>query len=154
MDSLARFANLREGSPLSFATGANGLHIARYLFAVAVLPVGLSHLVYPVETAALVPAWLPARTGWAYLTGAGQIASGLGVLFSIFPRVAAVAEGAMLTLFALLVWVPTVAAEPTARLPWTALLITWAIAAAAWVVAGSMASAPVGAQPALEVARS
>jgi len=34
--------------------------------------------------AALVPAWLPFRAGWAYLTGVGQIACGLGVLFSIF----------------------------------------------------------------------
>jgi hypothetical protein len=73
------------------------------------------------------------------LTGAGQIAAGLGVLFSILPRVAAAAEAAMVTLFTLLVWVPAVVAAPTARLPWTALLISWAIAAAAWVVAGSMA---------------
>jgi uncharacterized membrane protein len=119
--------------------GPSGTRIARYLFAIALLPIGLAHLVYPTETAALVPAWLPARTGWAYLTGAGQIAAGLGVLFSILPRLAAGAEATMLTLFGLLVWVPAVVAKPTDRFSWTALLITWAIAAAAWVVAGSMA---------------
>jgi uncharacterized membrane protein len=134
----ARLADLPEGTALKFATGASGTRTARYLFAVALLPIGLSHLVYPTETAALVPAWLPARTGWAYLTGAGQIAAGLGVLFSVLPRLAAGAEAVMVTLFTLLVWVPAVVAEPTARLPWTALLISWAIAAAAWVVAGSM----------------
>ncbi len=135
----ARLANLRDGTALKIATGPGGTRSAQLLFGLALRPIGLSHLVYPAETAALVPAWLPVRTGWAYLTGAGQIASGLGVLFSILPRVAAAAEAAMLTLFALLVWVPAVVAAPTARLPWTALLITWAIAAAAWVVAASMA---------------
>ena len=134
----ARLAELREGTSLEFATGASGIRIARYLFAIALLPIGLSHLVYPTQTAALVPAWLPARTGWAYLTGAGQMAAGLGVLFSILPRLAASAEAAMVTLFTLLVWVPAVVAKPTDRLSWTALLISWAIAAAAWVVAGSI----------------
>ena len=136
----ARLADLREDTALKFATDASGTHIAQFLFAIALLPIGLAHLVYPTETAALVPAWLPARTGWAYLTGAGQIAAGLGVLFSILPRLAAAAEATMLTLFGLLVWVPAVVAKPRDRLSWTALLITWAIAAAAWVVAGSIAS--------------
>jgi hypothetical protein len=44
----------------------------------------------------------------------------------------------MVTLFTLLVWVPAVVAAPTDRLSWTALVISWAIAAAAWVVAGSI----------------
>src|ERR1700682_4179838 len=74
----ARLAGLREGSPLAFATGENGIRIARILFAVSLIPIGLSHLVYVKETAELVPAWLPHRVGWAYLTGAGQIACGLG----------------------------------------------------------------------------
>jgi hypothetical protein len=94
---------------------------------------------YVKETAALVPAWLPYRVGWAYLTGAGQIACGLGVLLSILPRMAAFTEAAMLSLFTLLVWVPAIVAAPKARLPWTAFFISWAIAAAAWVVASNMA---------------
>jgi uncharacterized membrane protein len=125
----------REESPLRFATGENGIHLAQMLFAVALLPIGLSHLVYVKETAELVPAWLPYRVGWAYLTGAGQIACGLGVLFSIFPRVAATAEACMISLFTLLVWAPAILAAPRTRLPWTAFFISWAIAAAAWVVA-------------------
>ena len=79
----ARLAGLQEGSPLSFATGQNGLRIARILFAVALvalIPIGLSHIVYVKPTADLVPAWLPYRMGWAYVTGAGQIACGLRVM--------------------------------------------------------------------------
>ena len=87
----------------------------------------------------LVPAWLPYRAGWAYLTGAGHIAAGLGVLFSIFPRVAATAEAAMIGVFTILVWGPKIVAAPHTRLPWTAFFVSWAIAAAAWVVAQSIA---------------
>jgi hypothetical protein len=90
---------------------------------------------YVKETAAMVPAWLHFQKGWAYLTGYGQIACSLGVLFSIFPRVAAAAEAGMISLFALLVWGPAVLAAPKTRFPWTAFLISWAIAAGAWVVA-------------------
>lgn len=135
----ARLAGLREGSPLTFATGENGVRLARMLFAVSLIPIGLSHLVYVKETAELVPAWLPYRVGWAYLTGAGQIACGLGVLFSIFPRVAAMTEAGMISLFTLLVWAPAILAAPRTRLPWTAFFISWAIASAAWVVAQNIA---------------
>ena len=135
----ATLADVGEGSPLKFATGENGIRLARILFAVSLIPIGLSHLVYVKETAALVPAWLPYREGWARLTGVGQIACGLGVLFSILPRVAASAEAAMISLFTLLVWAPAILAAPTTRLPWTAFFISWVIAAAAWVVAQNIA---------------
>jgi uncharacterized membrane protein len=136
----ARLAGVQEGSPLSFLTGERGVLLARILFAVSLLPIGLSHIVYVKETAELVPAWLPYRVGWAYLTGAGQIACGLGVLFSIFPRVAAWAEAGMISLFTLLVWGPAILTAPKARLPWTAFFISWAIASAAWVVAQNIAT--------------
>jgi uncharacterized membrane protein len=135
----ARLAALSERSPVAFATGEKGVRCAKILFAVSILPIGLSHLVYVKQTAELVPAWLPYREGWAYLTGAGQIACGLGVLFSIFPRVAATAEAGMISLFTLLVWGPAILAAPTARLPWTAFFISWAIASAAWLVAQNIA---------------
>jgi uncharacterized membrane protein len=134
----ARLSGPREGSMLAFATGENGVRIARILFAVSLIPIGLSHLVYVKETAELVPAWLPFRTGWAYLTGIGQMACGVGVLFSILPRMAAATEAGMLTLFTLLVWGPAIAAAPKTRLPWTAFFISWVIAAAAWVVANNI----------------
>src|SRR6202162_6213868 len=41
---VAKLAGPREGSPLTFATGENGIHFARMLFAVSLIPIGLSHL--------------------------------------------------------------------------------------------------------------
>jgi uncharacterized membrane protein len=136
----ARLAGLREGSLFAFLSGDNSVRLATKLFAISLIPIGLSHLVYVKETVELVPAWLPYRVGWAYLTGVGQIACGLGVLFSIFPRVAATAEAVMISLFTLLVWIPALLRAPTARLPWTAFFISWAIASAAWVVAQNISS--------------
>ena len=134
----ATIAEIPQDSVLAFATGERGLRIARYLFAVAVIPVGLSHLFYTKETVDLVPAWLPYRTGWAYLTGLGQIASGLGVLFNVLPGIAACAEAGMISIFTLLVWGPKIVASPKTRLFSTAFFISWVIAAAAWLVAQSI----------------
>jgi uncharacterized membrane protein len=133
----ATLAKLRSGSPVSFAAGRSGLHIARILFGVALIPIGLSHILYVKQTAELVPAWLPYRAGWAYLTGAGQIACGIGALVPVSAQLAAAVEAGMLSIFAMLVWAPAVVADPHSRLAWTAFFITWVIAAGAWLVAAN-----------------
>jgi uncharacterized membrane protein len=135
----ARLAEVGEGSWLSFAAGDRGIKIARYLFAVWIIPVGLSHFFYVKGTINLIPTWIPGRMFWAYLTGAGHIASGLGVLFSVLPRVALFAEAGMLSVITLLVWAPVTLAHPTSRTPWTAFWISWVIAGAIWVLAQEMA---------------
>ena len=131
----ARLGGVRENGVWRWVSGESGVRAARYWFAVWLIPIGLSHILYVKETMALVPAWLPSPVFWAYLTGAGQIACGLGVLFGVLPKIAAICEAGMISIFGLLVWLPRVAAAPKVRLPWTAFWITWAIAAAAWVVA-------------------
>lgn len=133
----AEIARARGDSASPFATDRS-IRIARILFAASLIPIGLSHLVYTKDTASLVPSWLPYPRGWAYLTGAGQIACGAGVLLSIYPRLAACIEASMLSLFTILIWIPAVWAAPTTRLPWTALFISWAIASAAWLVASNI----------------
>jgi uncharacterized membrane protein len=131
----ARFAALPPGSPLAFAAGDSGIRIAKYIFALWLIPIGLSHFLYVKETINLIPSWIPFRMFWAWLTGAGHIAAGLGVLFSVLPRVALYAEAAMLTVITLLVWAPAVMLAPGTRLPWTAFWISWSITAAVWVLA-------------------
>jgi uncharacterized membrane protein len=136
-----RFAEIAEDSPLKFATSERGIRIARIVFGLSLIPIGLSHIVYLKATLDFVPAWLPPnRAFWAYLTGAGQIASGLGIVFSVLPRIAAFAEAIQIGLYTLLVWVPAITAAPKTRLPWTAFFISWAIGAGAWVVAQDIAS--------------
>lgn len=131
----ANLADLAPGSPLEFLAGERGIKLARILFAISIIPIGLSHIVYADVTAGYVPHYLPYRLGWAYLTGAGQIASGLGVLFGVLPRIAAWAEAGQITLYTLLVWGGAIVAAPKTRLAWTAFFISWIFGAAAWVVA-------------------
>jgi uncharacterized membrane protein len=134
----AVFGDVAGESVFGFLAGGRGVQAARYLFAISIVPIGLSHIVYVNATAGFVPHWLPAPRGWAYLTGAGQIASGLGVLFCVLPRIAAWAEAGQITIYTFLVWLPALAAAAT-RLNRTAFAISWIFGAAAWVVAQNMA---------------
>jgi uncharacterized membrane protein len=136
------FARL-SGMQLGFATGDTAMRAAKILFGLSLPPIGLSHFVYLKATADLVPAWLPYREGWAYLTGAGQIAAGLGGLFSVLPQIAVNAEAIMITLFTLLCWAPAIAAAPKERMPWTAFFISWTFGSAAWIVAQCVLRDPV-----------
>jgi uncharacterized membrane protein len=143
----AKLADLPTGSPFAFLTGERALRLARLYLGLWIIPIGLSHIVYHEATVLLIPAWIPNRLFFAYLTGAGQIASGLGLLFNVLPRVAAYAEAAQLWIYTLLLWVPAVIYGPNAdvqavfgassgpRMPWTALLVTWLPAACALAVA-------------------
>jgi uncharacterized membrane protein len=116
-------------------SGKSGVRGASVVFALALPMIGLSHFFYSEQTLALVPAWLPFRLAWVYLTGAGSIVAAFAILFGILPRLAAMLEAIMLSIITLLVWGPGVIATPTDRTQWTALIISFAIAGGAWLVA-------------------
>lgn len=139
------FASLaaRDGQGKVRGVSKDGIiRSARILYAVALPVIGISHFVYADITASMVPAWLPFHLGFAYLTGAGHIAAGLGLLLGILPRLAAALEASMICAFALLLHAPGVAAAPTNRLQWTMMLVATAYAGAAWIVAGSAREIP------------
>jgi uncharacterized membrane protein len=148
----AHLSGLEASAFFGHITGMKGIRIAQIIFGLAVIPVGLGHIFYVAITATLVPSWMPFRTGLAYLTGFGQIACGIAILFSILPRMAALIEAAMLALFAFLVWgpdtwiagTPKLAGTPSgARFPLTAFLITWVIGASALLIANNSTSKTV-----------
>lgn len=122
--------------------GVSGLQLARLLFAISLPFLGVQHMVYAKAALTAVPAWLPFPLGWVYFTGAAHIAAGIGIGFGIIPRLAATLEAAMMGLFTVLVWLPGVMLMPGDRFQWTALLISSAMTAAAWIVAESYQGAP------------
>jgi uncharacterized membrane protein len=124
-----------------FAAGKRGVRGAQILFGLALIPLGLAHFFYLANTVKFVPAWLPFRTGWAYFTGAAQVAAGLGVLLSIVPRLAAILDTVLLALFTTLVWIPLLFDTPGSSGLWSEFTVSWAITAGAWVVASSFAPA-------------
>ena len=134
-------------------TGDRALHVARVLFGAACVVYGAAHFAYAAYTAKMVPAWLPGRTGLAYLTGAGHAAAGFGLLVGVLPRLAATLEAIMMTLFGVLVWLPSFFAQPapgwapSTQVQWSETLLTFLLAASAWIVAASLRHAPWGFTP-------
>jgi len=130
------FDGSTTGSAFQRVAATHGLTIARLVVGYSLVTFGLSHFFeFAPRTVSLVPAWLPYRTAWADLAGAAQVAAGVGVFFSIYPRWAAAAEAAMLSAFTVLVWVPAVITKPHLASNWVEFLFTWALAGACWVLA-------------------
>jgi len=112
--------------------------VLRILFGAACLVLGLSHFVYVDATAGMVPAWLPDRRFFAYLTGSAHFAAGLSILFGVVPRLAATLEACMISIFVLLIHIPGVVSAPSSRLQWTMLFVASALAGSVWAVAESL----------------
>lgn len=142
----AWYAGLRTGSSLEALTRERAIPFARILIGLSVPTFGLSHFFeFAARTVSLVPPWLPFPKFWADVMGVAQILAGLGVLFAIYPRLSAAAEGALLSVFALLVWVPAVITKPRLPSNWVEFLFTVALGAACCVVAEGMPARTVAA---------
>ena len=123
---------------ISSPRAALGIRIGKYLFAVALIPIGLSHMVYADVTAGMVPGWLPFHMPFAWLTGAAHIAAGVAIIAGVLPQLAALLEAVMMSLFTLLIWLPGIVAAPMDRFHWTAFFASAAISGAAWVVSDTL----------------
>jgi uncharacterized membrane protein len=138
-----------RGSKLPIA-GEHAVRAAQVLFGLTCVFYGYSHFAYTDYTAGMVPAWLPSPVGLAYVTGIGHLAAGIGIIVGILPRLAATLEATMMSLFGLLVWVPSFFAQPRpawATPPenqWSELVVNLVLVAAACLVATSLRNRPWG----------
>jgi len=138
----AGFATDRDRQRVGFAAGDKGVRIARALYGLGLIPFGYAHFANVKGTAELVPGWLPWHLGWAYFTGGTFIAASVAVLFGVCARPAAALSALQMGLFALLVWVPILAAGNAGAFQWLELATTLALTASGWVVADSYRDMP------------
>jgi uncharacterized membrane protein YphA (DoxX/SURF4 family) len=137
------YAVLRRQSPGSGMSIASdgAVRAAQALFGLTCVFYGWSHFVYADYTASMVPTWLPGHSALAYFTGLGHVAAGLAIIVGIIPRLAATLEATMMSLFGLLVWVPSFFTQPRPQWAtppeqqWGELVVNVVLASSAWIVA-------------------
>lgn len=133
-----------RGSRTDSVATVRSMRAARILFGLACIEFGLGHFVYPDYTASMVPSWLPNRLGFAYLTGFAHVAAGMGLIADMLPRLAITLEAIMMSLFGLMVWLPSLFMHPapTWAIPphkqWSEIVVNLVLATSAWIVAASL----------------
>ena len=132
----AGFAADSDRRRLGFVVGGSGLRAARLLYGLAMVAFGLSHFVYLQLTAPLVPRWLLSGVFWAYFTGATYLATAAAIFSGWCARLAVALSALQMGLFTLVVWPPILAAGAN-EFRWSEFVMSWALTAAAWVVADS-----------------
>lgn len=146
------YALLRRQSqaPETPMESSGSVRAAQAVFGLTCVFYGVSHFLYADYTASLVPTWLPDHFAFAYFTGLGHVAAGVAIIVGMMAGLAATLEALMMSLFGLLVWVPSFFAQPRplwAQPPehqWSELVVTLMVAAAAWIVAISLGNRPQG----------
>ena len=130
--SIALFAATEANAAMAVAFG----RLARLGLGVCAISFTLSQILYPRETAGLVPRWIPPnQMFWAILTTIAFALAGIAILINRQARLAIRLMTLMLALFGVLVWIPRLIAHPEAHLNWSEFGLTFLITGAAWVVA-------------------
>jgi hypothetical protein len=110
--------------------------MARFGLGVSAISFALGQALLLRDTAGLVPKWIPpSQMFWAILTTVAFGLAAVAILINREARLAMRLMALMLALFGVLVWVPHVAAHPSAHFNWSECTLTFLVAGAAWAVA-------------------
>ncbi|HEX8061319.1 MAG TPA: hypothetical protein VF473_10310 [Cyclobacteriaceae bacterium] len=93
------------------------LTIASVLFAITIISYGIIHFQHATAVADYVPSWVPARLFWAYLAGAGLLASGISMVINVKKDLAAFLLGVMIFIWFVVLHVPRVITAEAKFLP-------------------------------------
>lgn len=96
------------------------------------------HFTYHDFIASMIPAWIPFKALWPWLTASANLAAGLTFLTGIKSQIGGALLGAMYASWVPIVHLPRVFAAPENVDEWTAGAVAVTLAGAAWLVAGSV----------------
>ncbi len=118
--------------------------IGRWFFGIPMIFFGIEHFPHPdfapgVPLEKMMPAWIPAHSAWAYLTGAALIIFGLGVLLTNRGRLAGAVLGVVYLVLVILVYMPMEIVHPSNEISGELDYVadTLAMGGAALLVAGA-----------------
>lgn len=110
---------------------------ARLIVGLMLVWFGVVHLMFRNAIAGMIPHWMPAHDLWPWVTGAANIAAGLGIITGVAGRLAAALCGLMFASWIFLVHAPRLMAEPHSRPEWTALALNLCLVGVVWVTSGA-----------------
>jgi uncharacterized membrane protein YphA (DoxX/SURF4 family) len=126
--------------PIAAPRNAKLAQIGRYSFALCLISFALEQLFYPNGTITLVPKWLPpGQYFWFIATTVAFALAAIAILTGFKALLASRLTVAMLLGFELLVWLPTLFADPHNFGNWSEAIETLAIAGSASLVADYLA---------------
>lgn len=116
------------------------LSLGRWFFAIPFAVVGLFHLMDAEAMAAIVPNYMPAKTIFVYLAGAGLIAATISMVIGKFDKLAAVLLSLYLIILVVMVHAPTAMANgPSSQMAKMMLMKDLSLAGAAMLYAAFLA---------------
>jgi uncharacterized membrane protein len=117
---------------------------ARFLIAIPVIVFAVEHVLHPgfapgVPLSKLMPAWIPGRLFWSYLTAAVFIPAGFALVVKKQARLAAAGVGIVVLLLVLFIYLPIVVANPADIANGLNYLVdTLALSGSAFALAGAL----------------
>lgn len=108
----------------------------RWLFGIPWIGVGCQHFIYADFVSNIVPAYMPWRIGWVYITAICMMAAGIAVLSGKWMTQAARMLALMMGLFLIMVHPTLLIPEPGAIMHWTRFLQDISITGVALILGG------------------
>lgn len=118
--------------------------LGKYLFAIPWLIFGIQHYMYASFVSGLVPAYMPIKLFWVYLTGAAMIAASISFITDVKPKLTAWLLAAMLCFFILMLHIQALTAKTPAMIERVRALQDMALMGTALLLTGRLTAMFVG----------
>jgi len=83
--------------------------LGSFFFSIMIIIFGIDHFLYIEYSAAIVPGWIPGHVFWAYFVGVALICAGVGIMFRVRLKAAAILLGTIIFIWVILLHIPRAA---------------------------------------------